>query len=95
MAAYLIANVEVTDQPTFDEYRKHTPAVVEKFGGKFVVRGGETTLLEGQVPPHRCVVVEFPSMEQAKAFYESEDYAPLLKMRLGASNSRAFLVEGA
>ncbi len=95
MAAYLIVNVEVTDAAAYDEYRKHTPGVVGQYGGKFIVRGGAAERLQGSVEPHRMVVVEFESMEKARAFYNSDEYAPLLKMRLGASNSSDLLVEGA
>ena len=63
MAAYVIGEIEVTDPTTYEEYRKQVPAVVAKFGGKFIVRGGKVEPLEGNWAPKRVVALEFPSME--------------------------------
>jgi uncharacterized protein (DUF1330 family) len=94
MAAYLIADIEVTDAEAFENYRAGVPAVIERFGGRYVVRGGETHALEGDWQPRRVVILEFPSMEKAKGFYESDDYRDLLAMRLAATDSRVILVDG-
>ena len=94
MAAYLIVEVETTDEPLMAEYRKHTPGAIAKFGGKFIVRGGKTRMLEGGWKPSRVVVIEFPSYEKAEAFYDSEHYKPILAMRLKAGKSKAILVDG-
>ena len=69
MAAYIIVEVETTDEALMAEYRKHTPGAVAKFGGKFIVRGGKTRTLEGGWTPSRIVVLEFPDYEKAEAFY--------------------------
>src|SRR5262245_2894392 len=82
MAAYMIVEVETLDQALMDEYRKHTPGLVAKYGGRFVIRGGETQTLEGDWRPPRIVAIEFPDMAAARRFYTSEDYKPVLAMRL-------------
>ena len=95
MPAYVIAEVEVTDQAIYDEYRKQVPATLEKYGGRFAVRGGKTEPLEGGWAPKRLVMVEFPSMEQALRWYRSPEYAPLIVLRQRASRGRLVAVEGA
>lgn len=94
MAGYLIANIDVTDRAKFDEYRQKVTPVVAKFGGRFIVRGGEVRRLEGNLPIHRLVVLEFPSPDAAQRFYESAEYAPLLKLRQASTNSDLILVAG-
>ena len=94
LAAYIIVEVETTDEALMAEYRKHTPGLVAKFGGKFVVRGGKTRTLEGGWKPSRVVVLEFPSYEDAEKFYDSTDYKPVLDMRLKAGKSKAIIVDG-
>src|SRR5215207_2529450 len=92
--AYMIVEVETTDEALMTEYRKHTPGAVAKFGGKFIVRGGKTRTLEGGWTPSRVVVLEFPDYEKAEAFYFGENYKPILEMRLKAGKSKAILVDG-
>ena len=94
MSAYVIGEIEVTDPKTYDEYRRQVPATVEKYGGRFVVRGGRAETLEGGVPPKRLVALEFPSYEQALRWYRSPEYAPLIKLRQTASRGRLVLVDG-
>jgi uncharacterized protein (DUF1330 family) len=93
MAAYVIGEIEVMDPAAYQEYGKQVLATIQKFGGKFVVRGGKAEPLEGAAPK-RIVVLEFPSLEQAKSWYHSADYAPLIKMRQKASRGRLIVVEG-
>ena len=95
MAAYLIAELDVQDAAQFEEYRKLVPATIAKYGGRYVVRGGATETLEGGWTPKRIVVLEFPTMEQARRWYHSSDYAPALALRLKAAKTKAILVEGA
>jgi uncharacterized protein (DUF1330 family) len=90
----MIVEVETTDEALMAEYRKHTPGLVAKFGGKFIVRGGKTRTLEGGWTPPRMVVLEFPDMASAERFYDSPEYKPVLDMRLRAGKSRAILVDG-
>lgn len=94
MTAYLIAEVETTDEALMAEYRKHTPGLVAKFGGRFVVRGGKTKTLEGGWAPSRVIVLEFPDFATAERFYDSEEYKPVLAIRLKAGKSKAILVDG-
>ena len=94
MPAYMIVEVETTDEALMAEYRKHTPGLIAKFGGKFIVRGGKTTCLEGNWTPPRVVVIEFPDMASLERFYHSPEYKPVLAMRLNAGNCRAIAVEG-
>lgn len=95
MSAYVIGDIEVTDPAGYEEYRKQVLAVVTKYGGKFLVRGGKVDVKEGGWAPKRVVVLEFPSMEQAQKWYHSPEYAPLIKLRQKASKGRLILVEGA
>jgi uncharacterized protein (DUF1330 family) len=95
MAAYVIGDIEVTDQAIYDDYRKQVLATVEKYGGRFAVRGGKVEPLEGGWAPKRLVVLEFPSMEQALKWYRSSEYAPLIKLRQKGARGRLLVVEGA
>jgi len=94
MAAYVIVNVEVTDPAKFAEYGRGVPATVEKFSGRYLVRGGTVHPVEGEWPLKRVVILEFASIEAARRWYDSADYAPLLKMRLESTRSTMVFVEG-
>lgn len=94
MAAYVIANVEVIDAATYERYRKDVPATIEKYGGRFLVRGGAVQALEGPFVPKRIVVLEFPSVERAKAWWDSPEYRPLRALRQSASRGDLLVVEG-
>ena len=95
MAAYVVAEVEVTDPAVYEEYRKLVPATVAQYGGKFLVRGGAIETKEGGWQPKRFVVLEFASMDQARKWYHSPEYAPALALRTRAARSKVLLVEGA
>ena len=94
MPGYVIADVEVTDAALFEEYRKLVPATVETYGGKYIVRGGASEVVEGDNTPHRTVIIEFPSFERAKAWHASEEYAGPKQMRIDSTNSNVMIVEG-
>ena len=94
MAAYVIVDVQVTDPQAFEEYRKRVPATVEKYGGKFIVRGGKHEKIEGTWDPTRLVVLEFPSVEHAKRWYGSEEYREPKAVRLKSSKASMIFVEG-
>ena len=94
MTAYLVANITVTDAERYPPYRAGVPAVVAQYGGRFLVRAGAVHPLEGELGFDRFVVIEFASLEAAKAFYESPEYAPLLKLRMETTRSQVALVEG-
>jgi uncharacterized protein (DUF1330 family) len=95
MAAYVVAEVEVTDPAVYEEYRKLVPSTIAKYGGKYLVRGGAVDVKEGGWQPKRLVVLEFASMDQARTWYHSPEYAPALALRAKAARSKVLLVEGA
>ncbi len=94
-AAYLIAQIEVKDPARYEAYRVDVPAAIAAYDGEIIVRGGAVESLEGEAPPGRVVVLRFPSMERARAFYHSDEYADLLALCLAVTESRLFIVEGA
>jgi len=94
MSAYVIAEVTVNDAALFAEYGKGVPASIAAYGGKYLVRGGATEPKEGGWEPKRMVVLEFPTMAQARKWYDSAEYKPLLAMRLKAPNASMIFVEG-
>ncbi len=94
MAGYIIARVNVTDPEKYQDYTAVTPGLIAKYGGRFIVRGGEIATLEGPEETGRIVVVEFDSLEQAKAMYESEEYQAAIKLRAGAATAQFIAVAG-
>ncbi len=94
MAAYIYANVEVTDPVAYETYRAEVPALIAAHGGRYLVRGGAVTVLEGQGVPQRQVVLEFPDMAHLQAFYRSAGYQRLIAIRQGASTGTLFAIEG-
>lgn len=95
MTAYVIADIDVHDPETYRQYTALVPGSVEPFGGRFVVRAGEHTTLEGDWRPHRLVVIEFPSADHARRWHQSDAYVAATAIRLRASTSSLVLVEGA
>lgn len=94
MAAYIVVDVEVTDPEEYQTYTRQTLATIEKYGGKFLVRGGQTETLEGGWQPQRFVVLEFPSVEQARTWYSSPEYTAIIGIRHHAANSKMILAPG-
>jgi uncharacterized protein (DUF1330 family) len=94
MAAYVIADLEVTDPARFAEYRQRVPATLAAYGGRFLVRGGVHEVAEGEWYPRRLVVLEFPNLAQARRWYDSEEYREPKAMRLAASRGNLVFVEG-
>jgi uncharacterized protein (DUF1330 family) len=95
VAAYVIADVTVKNPDVYAEYRNQVLATVTKYGGRFLVRGGPSQVIEGEWQPGRVVVIEFPDMAAAKAWYGSAEYGPLARLRQSASTGSLLLVEGA
>lgn len=93
-AGYLIANVRVTNPEQYAEYRKWSSAAFEAHNAEICVRGGQVEVLEGDWHPERVVVVKFPSMDAAKAFYNSPEYGKARAAREGAAIMRLVIVEG-
>ena len=95
MPAYVIASVtEAWDQDALVLYREGNTEAVAKHGGRFVARGGRHEILEGDYAPLRVVIIEFPDLDTARGWYESDDYAPLRELRRGASKTDIYVVEG-
>ena len=94
MAAYLIANVDSKDTEKFKDYLKATPAVIKQFGGKFLVRGGDFEICEGNWNPKRIVVVEFESMLKARQFYNSLEYEAIKHLRKSSAYTEWIFVDG-
>jgi uncharacterized protein (DUF1330 family) len=94
MAAYIIALVDIRDKAAFERYRVQVPTVIEKYGGKYLIRGGAREALEGAFPDRRIVVLEFDSAVAAKRFWDSPEYKPLRGLRERAAGSDVVLVEG-
>jgi len=94
MAAYVIVQVAVTDPVRYEDYKQMVPPSIEKYGGRFLVRGGKTHTLEGDWSPKRFVMVEFPSVDQAKAWWASPEYAEAKALRQASSNSMLIVAEG-
>ncbi|HEY9049305.1 MAG TPA: DUF1330 domain-containing protein [Ohtaekwangia sp.] len=94
MKAYIIVDVNITDPALYEDYKKLTPGSLIPFEGKFIVRGGATETLEGDWKPGRIVMLEFPSVEKAKAWWSSDTYAPAKALRQSASVTRMILAEG-
>ena len=95
MPAYVIASVtDAWDQAKLVEYRERNTDAVARHGGRFVARGGRHEILEGDYEPVRVVIMEFPDLDAARGWYESDDYAPLRELRRSASKTDIFMVEG-
>jgi len=95
MKAYVIVEVSIIDKIIYEEYKKLTPAAIAAFDGKFIVRGGKTETLEGDWQPERMVVVEFPSVEKAKAWWHSDQYSMAKAIRQQSAHTKMLIVEGA
>lgn len=93
MPALVLVEVEIHNPELYEDYKKLSLPAVEAFGGKFVVRGAQTESLEGDWNPQRLVVLEFPSVERAKEWYNSEQYTTAKNIRFQASKGKMLLVE--
>ena len=94
MSAYVIVEIEIVDPVGYEVYKKLAGATVEKYGGKYTVRGGKTEVLEGDWNPKRIVVLEFPTMERAKEWLNCEEYREPRKMRHRTAKTKMIVVEG-
>ncbi len=94
MTAYVIVETDVTDPEQYQRYMAASPAAIAAGGGRFLVRGGELAVLEGDWSPSRLVMLEFEDLEAAKRWYDSEVYQEARKLREGAANFRAIAVQG-
>ena len=94
MTAYVISDIEVTDPAEFEEYKRLSPPSVAQYGGRFLARGGDLEILEGDWSPKRLAILEFPDACAAKAWIESAAYAPARKVRHGSAKSALVVVAG-
>jgi uncharacterized protein (DUF1330 family) len=94
MPAYVVTQIEVHDPQRYETYKQMSPGSIAAFGGRFIVRGAPTQTLEGDWSPKRFVIVEFPTLEQAKAWWNSPEYAAAKKLRQETSHTEMIVVEG-
>jgi uncharacterized protein (DUF1330 family) len=92
--AYVIAAETVNDERTFGEYREKVRDTITSFGGQFIVRGGNPTILQGEWPHPRLVIVEFPSRAAAEGWYNSPEYQKVISLRLNSSVGNVIIVDG-
>jgi uncharacterized protein (DUF1330 family) len=94
MSAYIIVNIQVTDPVPYAEYIKGTPPTIARYNGRFLARGGPAEKLEGDYEPRRVVVLEFDTFENAKAWWDSEEYRDLRDLRQRSAITDMILVDG-
>lgn len=94
MPAYVIAHIDVKDPVRYEDYKKMSPVSIQKYGGRFIARGGKCEVLEGAWQPKRLVLLEFPSVERAREWWASEDYRPAKALRQATSSGDMIVVEG-
>jgi uncharacterized protein (DUF1330 family) len=94
MPAYLVLDVAVQDSKAYEKYKELAPVAISAFGGRYLVRGGRTDTLEGDWRPSRLVILEFPTAEQARAWWASREYSPAKALRQACAHTDMVLVEG-
>ena len=94
MPAYVAVDITIKDPATYDRYKLLAPPAIAKYGGKYLVRGGTTTTLEGDWSPSRFVILEFPTGEKARAWWDSPEYAEAKALRQSCADTQMVLLEG-
>lgn len=94
MPAYIVVETDIHDAEQYELYKQASPAAVEAGGGRFIARGGDVAILEGDWQPERLVLLEFPDLDAAKRFYESPEYQDAKRLREGAARLNMVAVEG-
>ena len=94
MSAYIVVRVNMSNPIAYGQYMRHTPRLINRFGGRFIVRGGELEMLEGEEETVRLAVIEFPSLDHAKRFYRSEEYQAVKCLREGAGEVQLYAIDG-
>lgn len=94
MPAYVVAEVEIVNPEGYKAYSQQVPATIEKYGGRFLVRGGKAQVLEGDWPDVRRVILEFPTLDAAQKWWDSTEYAAPKELRRANSKGRLILIEG-
>jgi uncharacterized protein (DUF1330 family) len=95
MAAYLIAEHLISNASLFEEYRSKVTPMIERYGGRYLTRGGSHEVLDGDWKPTRVVIIQFPDMAALKAWYHSPEYQPLIALRRGAATDVLMAIDGA
>lgn len=94
MPAYIAVEITIHDTAVYETYKALAPAGIAKYGGKYLVRGGTITPLEGGWAPPRFVILEFPNAERAKAWWDSPEYAPAKAIRHSCASTKMLLIDG-
>jgi uncharacterized protein (DUF1330 family) len=94
MAAYVVVEIDIHDAETYERYKQLAPPSIALYGGRYLVRGGATEALEGTWHPKRFVILEFPTEQQARAWWSSPEYAPAKALRQASTQTNMLLVEG-
>ena len=94
MPAYVVFQISVHDAQTYERYKQLAPPSIARYGGRYLARGGATQALEGTWEPPRFVILEFPSMERARAWWGSPEYAPAKALRQASAHTMMLLTEG-
>ena len=94
MPAYVIANVDILDPTPYERYKGMAPPSIAAYGGRYVARGGKVQVLEGSWQPTRLVILEFPNAAQARAWWESKEYAEAKAVRQSCARADLVIVEG-
>lgn len=94
MPAYVIVDIEVQNPTRYESYKELAGPAVAQHGGRYLARGGATTVLEGSWQPKRLVILEFPSVEKAKAWWDSTDYAEAKRIRQESAKTGMVMIEG-
>jgi len=94
MPAYVVVQIGIDDPVRYEQYKTLAPPSIAAYGGRYLVRGGPSQLLEGSWQPPRLVILEFPDAAQARAWWSSPEYAPAKAIRQGCARTEMLLVEG-
>ena len=94
MSAYVIVDIDIIDQATYDEYKQLSPATVAAYGGKYLTRGGRTEIMEGEWLPKRLVILQFESVARARQWLDSPEYTAIKHLRHKATKTNMIVTEG-
>jgi uncharacterized protein (DUF1330 family) len=94
MSAYVVVDLEIINQEEFEAYKHLVPATIEKYGGRYLARGGKVQTLDGAWYPKRFVLLEFSSVDQAKEWFDSPEYSKPKALRERSARSKIIVVEG-
>jgi uncharacterized protein (DUF1330 family) len=94
MPAYVVVQIDVNDPLAYEDYRRLATPTVSAYSGRYIVRGGASEILEGSWQPRRLVVLEFPTAERARAWWDSPEYAPAKAIRQRSAHTEMLLIEG-